>query len=399
MRTVPWTWLEKQQVAGSPAVEIGKRNLVNNFCIALSSNWPRCTSCHAGYGWKDATFEFSDPTRVDCLICHDTTGAYIIAPAGTGVPEASVDLLKVAQRVGKPTRGDCGTCHFFGGGGDHIKHGDLDSSLITPTRQMDIHMAADGPNMACQECHRTTAHRIPGESLAVSLGKGMRVRCTDCHGDAPHKEPTYNRHTRRVACETCHIPTFARTLPTKVWWDWSKAGQNFGLPKDQYGLETCLKIKGEFKWAKDIVPTYLWYNGEATRYLLGDSIDPSRVVPLNEPLGSRTDPKAKIAPFKIMRGKQPYDTQLKAMAVVHLFGGYWKDFDWKKAIAEGMASANLPFSGEYDFVETAMYWKVNHMVVPKRQALNCLACHGDKSRLDWKALGYPGDPSRKRRAS
>ena len=38
------------------------------------------------------------------------------------------------------------------------------------------------------------------------------------------------------------------------------------------------------------------------------------------------------------------------------------------------------------------------MVVPKRQALKCLACHGEKGRLDWKALGYPGDPSEKRRA-
>ena len=38
-----------------------------------------------------------------------------------------------------------------------------------------------------------------------------------------------------------------------------------------------------------------------------------------------------------------------------------------------------------------MYWKVNHMVVPKGNALKCNDCHGG-NRLDWKALGYSGDP-------
>ena len=60
MKTVHWTWQEKQQVPGKGEMSIGKINLLNNFCIALPSNWPRCTSCHAGYGWKDATFKFDD---------------------------------------------------------------------------------------------------------------------------------------------------------------------------------------------------------------------------------------------------------------------------------------------------------------------------------------------------
>ena len=40
-----------------------------------------------------------------------------------------------------------------------------------------------------------------------------------------------------------------------------------------------------------------------------------------------------------------------------------------------------------------MYWKVNHMVVPKAKALKCNDCHGlNQSRMDWKALGYEKDP-------
>ncbi len=397
MHTVHWTWKEKQRVPGKGEVEIGKINLLNNFCIALPANWPRCTSCHAGYGWKDASFDFGDSKNVDCLVCHDTTGTYAKSPAGAGNPDPKVDLVKVAQSVGKPTRQNCGSCHFFGGGGDHVKHGDLDSSLLKPARSVDVHMADPAPNMTCQDCHKTKAHVIPGESMAVSLGKGARVSCTDCHGETPHKIPTYNKHTTRIACETCHVPFFAKGLPTKVWWDWSKAGQDRPEAKDKYGLDTYVKIKGEFQWEKDIRPTYLWYNGETARYLLGDRIDPSKPVALNKPLGSRKDLKSKIMPFKVMRGKQPYDKELKTMAVPQLFGGYWKHFDWNRAIADGNQAAGLPYSGKYDFVETVMYWKVNHMVAPKQAALKCMACHQREGGvLNWKALGYPGNPAQPR---
>jgi octaheme c-type cytochrome (tetrathionate reductase family) len=397
MKTVHWTWKEKQQVPGKGEVYIGKINLLNNFCIALPSNWPRCTSCHAGYGWKDAAFKFDDPNNVDCLVCHDTTGTYVKSPAGAGNPDPKVDLVKVAQSVGKPTRQNCGACHFFGGGGDHVKHGDLDSSLVKPSRSVDVHMADPAPNMTCQDCHKTKSHIIPGESMAVSLGKGARVSCADCHGDTPHRIPTYNKHTKRIACETCHVPVFAKGLPTKVWWDWSKAGQDRPEAKDKYGLDTYVKIKGEFKWEKDIRPTYLWYNGETARYLFGDKIDPSKPVALNKPLGSRKDPNAKIMPFKVMRGKQPYDKELKIMAAPHLFGGYWKHFDWNQAIADGNQAAGLPYSGQYGFVETVMYWKVNHMVAPKQAALKCMACHQREGGvLNWKALGYPENPAQPR---
>jgi hypothetical protein len=130
------------------------------------------------------------------------------------------------------------------------------------------------------------------------------------------------------------------------------------------------------------------------RYTLGDKIDPSKVTYLNRPLGSKADADARITPFKVMRGKQPFDSANNYIAVPHLFGGYWKHYDWKKAIEDGMKTVNLPFSGSYGFAETAMYWKVNHMIVPKEKALKCGDCHGAKGRLDWKALGYPGDPKK-----
>jgi mono/diheme cytochrome c family protein len=38
---------------------------------------------------------------------------------------------------------------------------------------------------------------------------------------------------------------------------------------------------------------------------------------------------------------------------------------------------------------------IYHEVQPKAQALKCADCHGPGGRLDWKALGYPGDPRAK----
>ena len=39
-----------------------------------------------------------------------------------------------------------------------------------------------------------------------------------------------------------------------------------------------------------------------------------------------------------------------------------------------------------------MWWPITHMVQPASDALQCAECHADNGRLDWKALGYPGDP-------
>ena len=112
------------------------------------------------------------------------------------------------------------------------------------------------------------------------------------------------------------------------------------------------------------------------------------------PTSTIKDKKARIYPFKVMRGKQAYDPKYKTLAVVHQIDddGYWHTFDWKKSVEIGMKAANLPFSGKIDFVETQMFWRINHMVSEASESLSCLDCHGDTGRMDWKALGYGGDP-------
>ncbi len=393
MKTIHWTWEKNVHIPGHKGtLKLGKKDVFNNYCINVKSNWPRCTSCHAGYGWKDKNFDFSKEENVDCLVCHDNSGKYKKAPPGAGMPAKDVDLTAVAKSVGPPTRDNCGACHFYGGGGENVKHGDLDNGLSKPDRNYDVHM---GSGMVCQDCHTTEAHQIKGESLGdvTDTDAANRVECTDCHEMPIHKSKILNNHTKKVACQTCHIPIYAKSRPTKIYWDWSTAGKDSTAPKDQYGLPTFHKKKGSFKWGQNLRPEYAWYNGKIDRYVAGDTFDPKKVLFLNKPLGNAMDKDSKLYPFKIMRGKQIYDSGFNYLIVPHLWGGFWKDFDWNKSAAEGMAMAGMKYSGHYGFVKTEMYWKLNHMVAPKDKALKCSDCHGmgKNKRIDWKKLGFKGD--------
>jgi len=354
------------------------------------------------------------------LACHDTTGSYRKFPTACGNPPLAdkkccgklfkaVDLKKVAQHVGASSRVNCGRCHFYGGGADGVKHGDLDSSLFNPDKKLDVHMDAKGLNYACTKCHVTRAHQISGRKylqpapgkhrLALPRDDGNRLMCESCHSRQPHKTRILNAHTARVACQSCHIPRYARGgVYTKVWWDWSTAGKftpdgKMIAKKDKNGTLIYHTKKGDMRWARDVVPEYRWYNGSMRYYESGRKIPTgTKEVALNTPQGGPGDPAARIFPFKVMRGKQPFDPENRILIVPHLFGkkgsgAYWSDYDWQKAAAGGMKAAGLPFSGRVDFIETAMFWPITHMVAPKEESVACGECH---RRDDGRLAGLEG---------
>lgn len=389
MATSHWTWEHgPYDLEGrDDPVMAGKKYVINNFCIGITPNWPPCTACHAGYGWVDETFDFTDQTKVDCLVCHDTTGTYVKEKGG--IPAESVDLAFVAQNVGLVGRANCGSCHFTGGGGDAVKHGDLDTSLTYPDENLDVHMGKH--DFDCVDCHRTTAHQIAGRSITVSMDDEGQIACTDCHKGAIHQDERLDNHVNSVACQTCHIPEFARKKATKVEWDWSAAGQD--LPQNPHEY---LKIKGRFVYEEDVLPDYAWYDGGVERYILGDIMDASEVTYINDPTGELDDAEAKIWPFKIHHASQIYDSQFNYLLPPKTYGegGFWVNFDWDQAARLGAEANGMAYSGSYDFAPTDMYWPITHMVAPKERALQCDDCHteGEIGVLDWRALGYEGDP-------
>ncbi len=402
MQTVHWTWAGQQaRLPGAEAaVAVGKRNLINNFCLGVEPNLPRCTSCHVGYGWDRPDFlETAGPDRVDCLICHDRSGQYVKAPAGAGWPAEGVDLLAAARSVGPTTRSSCGGCHFAGGGGDAVKHGDLDATLHFPSARIDVHMGRH--DLRCTDCHQTHRHHIKGRILPVEAAPETRLRCTDCHAERPHGHQRLDAHTDAVACQTCHIPYMAIDAATKMSWDWSVAGrdpQQVAREDPAVAADPHLysKQKGRFTFAQRAAPEYAWYSGESARTLPRQPVEPQGVTSIVRPRGSIADPAAKIWPFKVHRGRQPYDAEHGYLLVPKTYGegGFWTAFDWDQALRLGAEATGTPFSGRYGFVATEMAWPLNHMVQRKEDALQCSACHGPQGRIPWEALGYPGDPAR-----
>ncbi|MCA9254133.1 MAG: tetrathionate reductase family octaheme c-type cytochrome [Phycisphaerales bacterium] len=394
-------WLWEGAAANIPGYEsetIGKTNLINNFCIAIPSNEGRCTQCHISVGWKDTSFDFSDTSRIDCLVCHDNSGQYKKAATTAGAPEETVDLQMAAISVGAPTRANCGSCHYFAGGGDNVKHGDLSSAMTDATYELDVHMAADGRNWSCQVCHTTVSHEIRGTSEVHSMGG--ELRCTTCHNSKGiHENSVIDNHTDKVACQACHLPAFARAVATKTEWYWDEAGQDIDpIPMDEFGMPTYDKKKGRSVHAMNVRPELMWYNHTWEKMAIGvnDTYTVEPVV-LSTPLGDKDDPDSKLYPFKKMIGRQPADTVNKRMIVPHLFGmagganPYWAKFDWDLAMAEGAAYTGVDFSGTVGFVDTVMYLTVNHEIAPPSMALDCNDCHNGG--IDFTKLGYSADPA------
>lgn len=508
MASQHWTWSSRAAdlVAAdgltAVTVNVGKTNLINNFCVGTASNDKRCDQCHAGYGGdpnaakpqKSArAYQSNDATtgdssiplanRVDCLVCHSNpTAAYAKDPKNFGNPVATLNLAVAAQDIVKPTRTNCGACHFYAGGGDNVKL--MGSSLKNPTEAIDVHM---GRGMECLDCHSGPAHTFKGGGIHTP-GHAGRASCTDCHSITPHEGKVatngqaLDNHAVRLACQTCHIPKFSKGQFGKMDWDWSFTGDNSacsgapgacvagvistkvnddGTPNSASAnaVTTYDFIKGRFVWQKNVTPAYRWSNGKGTHALISDKgnmagmgltpADATRLS-LGEPVGSATN--GKIAPFKLMKGRQPVYVDGANSFVINpnVFGpgSLWGviqapgfsyaayDFDGAVAIAPALASFDANANGQldpgaesmaalwgkilatgavaagqttgvtqfakydgtnpgYDWRYTKLYMDLNHEVAPKAQALGangaCTDCHSAAPKLPLCEL-YAGRP-------
>lgn len=445
MGSVHWDWEKVDPVNGNT---VGKYYVINNYCVAVKSNEPRCTSCHIGIGWTDAA-AFSNMTEdnIDCLICHDGSKTYRKIPTGAGAPQpnkfglpgsadpgsdvynpaaVAMDYNEIVRSFQLPDRDNCGICHFYGGGGEGVKHGTMDGSLsmANAVASVDVHMGGDS-DMTCISCHsfdpNNERNSLDFLGSRYSQTHTDEQMCVDCHTGANAPVHPFFDHTSSLACQTCHVPALARGgKATKTYWDWQTA--NNAKLKDAQGntvldpysgkpVDLVIKNgdgdivfhgkKGTFVWGYNIVPEYAWANGTVNTLSLdtldANPVQPGDVVQMNSFEGG---PSAggKIFPVKVFRGIQPYDAGNGVMAVPNLFpfgddpGAFWKggaNNDWVQPFVTGGAAEPLPttFSGTVGFIETEMTWIGNHMVAPAAEAVQCWECHMSTDRIDRAAMG------------
>ena len=322
------------------------------------SKFAGCNSCHPGNHLSGVGSSGPEAEKaVDCLVCHSTD--YDFRQRKPFKDEQGRVVMgqdrsaKAALAVGKPTVKNCMVCHESAGGGVLIKRG------FAFNKETDVH-AAKG--MVCVDCHKAKNHRMPtGFDPNNWANDGLRLSCVDCHSEAPHKDADYNRHTARIACQTCHIPRTGGAL-AKDFTKWEQGADKFFEP-------TTLR-----KEANETVPVYAWYNKTVanTPHFIG-------------PKGSRSDKTSKIYPFKIFQGKAFFDKKTGKLLSM--------DFAPPMATGDtlaGVASAakTLGITG-YDPVPgwQTVYFGSNHLTT-RAKALTCTNCHAINGVLNFKELGY-----------
>ncbi len=365
-----------------------------------------CSMCH---GTSMGLVPQEEPTpeqlgNIDCLACH--SDLYLSGPkgvkSGQKVPvqgedgtwryEVTVDLKELAPRIVEvPTKENCLGCHAFSGGGPGFKRPNLSPALMGEEvpEEIDVHLAR---GLHCVDCHPGEGHRFPTKTPDTwSREAGQAPTCSDCHQEV-HRTAALGWvlntfHLERVACQTCHIPRFAKVFPTDVKRDWSQA----------VFVEEGAKWEPKIDFEKEVAPVYRWWN-ERTRqaYLYPEKApltDGDRILylaPVGGPvrrsglLGWEAD--GKIYPFKRHEAVVPFDREA-GLPVPIKVGVVFATGDARKGAELGAKAAGLTFTGEYVTLER--YMAVNHGVEPADRALGCLDCHGlTEKRLPWHALGY-----------
>lgn len=388
----------------------GKWQQVNTYCTSPAPADYACLSCHASTG-KVTNQTVND---VDCLVCHNDTyqrslqpldipltvtdwqgnqktymtpsknteGYYTMQPRFDLMPPGTT-MAQLAQNVHMPTRATCLRCHAKSGGGDGVKRGDISTANLNPSLASDVHMSPQGGDFTCQTCHAMRDHQIPGRGIDLHVAEGGTVKaCTECHGtNPPHINAKINDHTGRVACQSCHIPTFAKDVPTEMSRDWRTPVWN---PTGCNGQGAWV---GEEVKAGNVVPQYTFWNGTSEVYNLPDPISPQPdgTFAMAAANGDINGGGSKLYPIKLHESWQPRHDTTGSMVQYDVLWNFMTG-KYEEAAARGVAFMGL--SGAYSWVHTTAEQLITHGVEPKENALLCDECHVDGPQVDLPGLGY-----------
>jgi len=402
--SVHYQWQgDAAKTVGLDTSKAGKLGGTNDFCGYPNINWigkmttvngnqvdGGCAKCHVGLGEKPTSEPVqSQLENIDCLICHSETykrkvemvdGSFRFVP---DTDNMTVTLLQAAVDLKSPGNDRCLNCHAFAGGGNNFKRGDLEDAHRNPTLTLDVHMAPasnGGAGLKCLDCHNTTSHQIPGRGTDLRPLDGTEeVSCSSCHGERPHDNQDLDKHTARLSCTVCHIPSFAKTAPTDMDRDWSRSG----VLVAEKGL-----YEPYHQQALNVTPVYRFFNGLSYFYQFGEPVNPGadgRVL-MAAPLGDIHDPGAKIQAFKRHRATLPMDPETNRLLPMKI-GLFFQTGQVDQAIEQGTGAVGWDYNG-HEFTLAERYMGLFHEVSAKSQALSCNSCHDQGTRMDFASLGY-----------
>jgi hypothetical protein len=321
------------------------------------------------------------------------------ATTGLFEPNATVDMNNVVRTVIKPVRSNCLFCHARAGGGDAVKRGDLALATGNTTdANYDVHMSTSRGNFACQNCHTYNNHRVTGRGVDLrpeDTTAEMSCSSVNCHPtklnlSTSHTTADVSHHVGRVACQTCHLPRYAKdavdVAPTasnpqeltemhRDWTlpEWSTVNNRWEPTQEKLGNQ---------------IPKYLFWNGTSWGNNTFDNavLDPATgKYKISRPLGAINDPAGtKLYPFKYKTSYQPLaNGKLVAIKV----GTYFATANFDQAVQDGLAYMGMA-GAPYSMVTTDEYLLLNHQIPTKADVLACTDCHGSTTRMNLPDMGY-----------
>jgi cytochrome c len=368
---------------------------VNTYCGNIAGNWEGCSTCHVGRGAEPEELPSqAQLENIDCMICHQD--AYKRKRVGgvfqPDIASMSIGMDEAVQTVHKPTRASCLQCHAKAGGGDAVKRGDLAlATAHTADGQYDVHMSTTGANLNCQSCHVPENHRFPGKGSDIRptdlAGVDLDCNSGGCHSPTPHDSSEINQHTAKVACQSCHIPIYAKNAGD------SEASEATELHRSwQAGTEHAhAPFHPVLVKANNQVPVYRYWNRMSDNYLLFDEVyeDPETgTYHTSIPDGAVNDPDSKLYPFKYKTSDYPLRTESNQLIALDT-SVFFATADAEAAAIAGLENMGFNGADEYQWVTTDTYQLLNHQVSPSDDALNCSACHLNTARMDLQGdLGF-----------
>ncbi|NCQ52018.1 hypothetical protein GW796_09010 [archaeon] len=346
-------------------VEQGKANgAVNTYCGNIIGNWEGCSACHIGSGKQIVKIPTEESLKdINCLKCHEAPGK-------------------------SSTRETCLICHAKAGGGDAIKRGDLALATGNTTdKKYDVHMATTGANLTCQECHITENHKIAGRGSDIRpTDLDVQVSCNQCHDSQPHDNSTYNKHIAKVACQTCHIPIYAKNASDS---NATEATEIFRTWKSSEAILPPFHPTNEL--ANNLVPVYRFWNKDSYNYNIGEMTifdESTGTYNTSVPQGDSSESNSKLYPFKYKTVEQPMTIGSNIIIPLNT-KIFFATADTEAAIKSSLELMGLSVDTPYEWIIADTYQALNHQVSPSSDALTCKQCHvGGTNNVNLQSLGY-----------